>query len=185
VAERRVDRTFRAHGVAAKVGLVDGCHTDDARRASASEEKAEARPRETESCGPSNNVALTKLLCPPIANPPPPHPPNPRGGGGGLSAVLAPPVLTTLQRTAGNGSVQALIGRVRRAAGVEHSRPTVTVQRADDVAVTGVTISASKVTIPLSSTLTARPQPANATGVTFSVEKGTVDPTSVTIDAAS
>jgi hypothetical protein len=52
------------------------------------------------------------------------------------------------------------------------------------VALTGIKLSATSVTIPLESGLSLRASavPGNATGVKFTVEKGSVDPTGITID---
>jgi hypothetical protein len=55
------------------------------------------------------------------------------------------------------------------------------------VPVTGVSLSASKVSVPPEAGLNLRAtaQPSKATGVTFSVEKGSVSPSGVTIDAST
>lgn len=70
--------------------------------------------------------------------------------------------------------------------GAAVSRP---IQRDDlaNIPVKGVSLSASKVSVPAESglRLKASATPGKATGVTFSVEKGSVSATGVTIDAAS
>jgi len=55
------------------------------------------------------------------------------------------------------------------------------------VSVTGITLSAAKVSVPPEAglNLTASAKPSTATGVKFSVSKGSVSPTGVTIDAAT
>jgi hypothetical protein len=80
-----------------------------------------------------------------------------------------------LQRKAGNGAVRAFVAQSGRG-----RAPTV--QRTPDVAVTGVRLSASKVSVPPSTAPKAKAVPASATGVTFNVEKDTVDPANVTVD---
>ena len=108
----------------------------------------------------------------------------------GPRRAINPRVVQRLQRVAGNRSTGALI---RSSAGRAPPRPAdgVTLQRDDggtevaDVSVKAVSLSASKVTLPLATTLTARAAPKNATGVKFSVKKKTVEPSKVTIDAST
>ena len=89
---------------------------------------------------------------------PVPREPEPPGH---LAAVLA------LQRAAGNHATAMLL------------------RDAKQVAVTDVSLSASKASVPADGAITARPVPRKATGVTFSVEKNTVEPAGVTVDAAT
>jgi hypothetical protein len=137
---------------------------------SAEPEVVEARPASQVTdavISPAGNVALGRLL----------NPSADRGDGGAARAPgLTPALVACLQRSAGNASVQGLVNRLQRAPLQRDPDP------AADVPVTGVTVSAPKVTIPLSAALKATAQPATATGVTFSVEKGSVDPSNVTID---
>ena len=88
---------------------------------------------------------------------------------------LSPRTILRLQRSLGNAAVAGVLrGAIQR----------------DDpppVPVTGVGLSASKATVPGEAglNLKASAKPGTATGVKFSVEKGTVSPTGVTIDATS
>jgi hypothetical protein len=78
-----------------------------------------------------------------------------------LAAVLA------LQRGAGNRATARLM------------------RQAAQVAVTDVTLSSGRASIPADGAVRARPQPAKATGVVFSLEKGTVEPAGSTVDPAT
>jgi hypothetical protein len=104
------------------------------------------------------------------------------------AAQLRPPTITrhtilSLQRSVGNAVVS---GAIR--APLQRSQQSGTVQREGEqlasVSVAGVTLSATKVSIPPStgSTIKATATPSKATGVKISVEKGSVTPTNVTID---
>jgi len=109
------------------------------------------------------------------------------------AAQRRPPTITrhtilSLQRSVGNSVVsRAIRGPLQRST---HSD---TVQRDGEpepmasVSVAGVSINASKVSVPQSSgsSIRATATPANASGVKWSVEKGTVTPTNVTIDATT
>lgn len=100
---------------------------------------------------------------------------------GGAATPLSARHLASLQRSAGNASVVNLVARRSRSAAP-------VVQRDDkDVAVSGVSLNHTKVTVPPEAglALQATATPAKATGVTWSLEKGSVDPTGVTIDASS
>jgi hypothetical protein len=83
---------------------------------------------------------------------------------------LTPQLVEALQRSAGNRAVSGLIQR-------------------DDkqVSVADVTVNHPRVTVPLEAGLNLRATvtPANATGVKFKVEKGTVEAKDVQIDASS
>lgn len=82
----------------------------------------------------------------------------------------------SLQRTAGNrATTRALAG------GWLQREPEALAQ----VSISGVTLSAAAATVPASGTVQATAAPKNASGVTFKVEKDTVEPTGVTVDAAS
>lgn len=140
-------------------------------RADAPAAEQRAAEQDLDVTGGAGNSAMAAVLGGPGAQPPP---------DGRRGDAVTPGLLLRLQRRAGNGSVRALVGRLA-------------VQRDDgatttaDVGVTGVTLSAAKVTIPLAAgvSVTATAAPANATGVTYSVEKGTVDPSDTTIDAST
>ncbi len=150
-------------------------------RAIASAGAAEATRREVDpsvaAISPSNRALRT--LLDPEAVPVPPL--DVRHGGRPSLVALPTALLRNLQRASGNASVQRLVSRLRPPVPVRGA--TQTVQRAD-VSVAGVSVSA-KVSIPRTAGLTASAKPKNATGVTFSVEKGTVDPTGVTIGATT
>jgi hypothetical protein len=96
--------------------------------------------------------------------------------------------ILSLQRTVGNAVVS---GAMR--APLQRSRRGETVQREGEaqplasVAVAGVSINASKVSVPPSSgsTIKATATPGNATGVKWSVEKGSVTASNITIDAST
>jgi hypothetical protein len=95
-----------------------------------------------------------------------------------------------LQRSVGNAVVaRAIRPAIQRSQRAGPSLTSERVQRDDlaSVPVTGVTLSASKVSVPAESglTLKATAAPGKATGVTFSVSKGSVSPTGVTIDATT
>ena len=81
-----------------------------------------------------------------------------------------------LQRAIGNSATMAAIRRVQR-------QPTPTTS----IGVSGVKLSASKVSVPPESGLNLRAsaQPSKATGVQFSIQKGTVSPSGVSIDAST
>ena len=107
------------------------------------------------------------------------------------AAQRRPPTITrhtilSLQRTVGNsvvsGAIRAPIQRPQTSAQVQREG-----EEMASVSVAGVTLSASKVSIPPStgSTIKATATPSKATGVKFSVEKGSVTPSNVTIDATT
>jgi hypothetical protein len=103
--------------------------------------------------------------------------------GAGPAEPAGPPgqdvrLLASLQRRFGNDHVIRLLRAVRRSSAIPVQR------QGGDVALTGIKLSATSVTIPLESGLSLRASavPGNATGVKFTVEKGSVDPTGVTID---
>ena len=77
-----------------------------------------------------------------------------------VAAVLA------LQRGAGNRATARLL------------------RDAKQVAVTDVALSSVRASVPADGAVTAKPKPANATGVTWAVEKGTADPAGTSVDAA-
>ena len=100
---------------------------------------------------------------------------NPQG-----AALLSASQVVHLQRAIGNRATIATLQRLGSFLQVQRQPNT-------SVSVTGVTVSASKVSVPpeASLNLRARAQPATATGVQFSVDKGSVSPTGVTIDAST
>lgn len=89
------------------------------------------------------------------------------------SARLTPALLAAVQRTAGN----AAAARLLRAPAAQAKTPPV-------IAVTDVRV-ADRVTVPRTATVRAAAVPANATGVVWSLDPGSVTPTNVTIDAAT
>ena len=78
-----------------------------------------------------------------------------------VAAVLA------LQRSAGNRATAQLLRAPKQ------------------VAVTDVSLSAPRASVPADGTVKAKAVPANATGVKFSAEKDTADPAGITVDAAT
>ncbi len=100
-----------------------------------------------------------------------------------------------LQRSIGNAATVARLQVARRAqpdAVGTSARPNAVgrrVQRDPDasVSVVGVRLSATKVSVPPEAglSLKASAQPSNATGVTFSIDKGSVSPTGISIDAST
>jgi hypothetical protein len=101
-------------------------------------------------------AAEPALAADPAATPEPPEPePLPQA----VAGVLA------LQRSAGNHATAQLLRTPKQ------------------VAVAGVTLSSARASTPPDGTVKATASPANATGVKWSVEKGTVEPAGTTIDA--
>jgi hypothetical protein len=92
---------------------------------------------------------------------------------GRLLASGTPAAMLALQRAAGNAAVARMVA----------------VQRADEasVAVTGVSTNHNRVTVPPQAglSITATATPKKATGVTFSLTKGSVEPSGATIDPSS
>lgn len=91
--------------------------------------------------------------------------------------------LLAVQRSAGNAAAAALVQRLRAPAGVQRDPEEAEEPGSEDVSVTGITVSADKVSVPLTTAVTAAAAPANATGVVYSVENLSVDSTNVTIGA--
>jgi hypothetical protein len=82
----------------------------------------------------------------------------------------------SLQRTAGNrATTRALAGGWLQ----RDAEPMAS------VSITDVKLSAAAATVPASGTVQATAAPKNASGVKFKVEKDTVEPTNVTVDASS
>ncbi len=102
------------------------------------------------------------------------------------SPTISRHTILSLQRSVGNAVVSEAIRPL-----LQRSQRGVLLQRegepAASVSVAGITLSAPKVSVPPStgSTLKATATPSKATGVTFTVEKGSVTPTNVTIDAST
>src|SRR5712691_3760219 len=109
------------------------------------------------------------------------------------AAQRRPPTITrhtilSLQRSVGNSVVSGAIrGPLQRSTHRETVQRDGEPQPLASVAVAGVSINASKVSVPPSSgsTIKATATPGNATGVKWSVEKGSVTPSNVTIDAST
>jgi hypothetical protein len=105
--------------------------------------------------------------------------------------LLSVPQVLRLQRAIGNLATGVALRRLttRTPRTRERGSSTRSLQRdpAASVPVTGVSLSASKVSVPPEAGLNLRAtaQPSKATGVTFSVEKGSVSPSGVTIDAST
>ena len=101
--------------------------------------------------------------------------PEPPSLSAGPSAALAPvfahgPILA-LQRSAGNAAVSRMLAR----------------DPIKSVTLVTAKINNPIVSVPLEAGLSvkASPVPANATGVTFGIEKGTVEPNDTTVDAST
>ncbi|MCB0966517.1 MAG: hypothetical protein KDB37_06740 [Ilumatobacter sp.] len=105
---------------------------------------------------------------------------SPFGGTRG-PGVGAPVTMRHIQRLAGN----AAAARLASGALVQRSEDDEEEVQLADVSVSGLTLSADTVTLPVAGDLSATAQPAHATGVTYSVAAGSVEPTATTIDASS
>jgi hypothetical protein len=103
----------------------------------------------------------------------------------GARQPMSPSRMVSLQRLAGNAAVAAMVRRARTAG----AAPQPSVQRDDApaVPVTGVVLSDRKVTIPFESGLRVKAsvRPTTVTGAMFTVEKGSVEPSGVTINGTS
>ncbi len=108
-------------------------------------------------------------------------------------AQRRPPTITrhtilSLQRSVGNAVVSGAIrAPLQRSARLESVQREGEPQPMASVSVAGVSINATRVSVPPSagSTIKATATPGNASGVKWSVEKGSVTPTNVTIDATT
>jgi hypothetical protein len=91
--------------------------------------------------------------------------------------------LRSMQQTAGNRATAALVQRLNAPTGVQRDPEESEQAPAEEVSVTGIALSADKVSVPLGTAVTATASPANATGVVYSLENSSVEPTNVAIGA--
>jgi hypothetical protein len=97
--------------------------------------------------------------------------------GGARTASM----MQAVQRSAGNRAATAFVQRLGVPVGVQRDPDEEAPAAAEPVPVTGIKLTAEKVSIPLTAALTATAVPANATDVSFSLGEDTVEPTNATI----
>jgi hypothetical protein len=146
---------------------------DRAHLASARPAEAAVASHDLDLAGPAMPLGLAWFMEPTVQGRPP---------------TVSRHTILSLQRSVGNAVVSAAMrARPRR----DRAEPGTPLQRDGEqlasVSVAGVTLSASKVTVPPSAglSLKASATPGKATGVKFSIDKGSVSPTGATIDAST